>query len=103
DDVEAMLAAFDQRRRYVHERINAIDGLSSVMPKGAFYTFVNMQATGLQAKPLASALLEETGVAMIGGPDFGVLGEGYLRFSYANSLENIERACDLIEAYLAQL
>ena len=59
------------------------------MPKGAFYAFPNVKQTGWKAKPLANALLDETGVALIGGPDFGILGEGYLRLSYANSAENI--------------
>ena len=60
------------------------------------------QATGWKAKKLASALLEEAGVALIGGPDFGILGEGYIRLSYANSEENILRALERIEAFLAR-
>ena len=71
-------------------------------PKGAFYAFPNVSKTGWKAKPLAAALLEEAGVAAIGGPDFGVHGEGYLRLSYANSLENIERALERMGEFLSR-
>ena len=100
DEVATMMAAFDRRRRLVVEKVNAIDGLSCRTPKGAFYAFPNISATGWKAKALASALLEETGTATIGGPDFGILGEGYIRLSYANSEENILRAIERIEAFL---
>ena len=69
---------------------------------GAFYAFPNISGTGWKAKPLASALLEEAGVAVIGGPDFGIHGEGYIRISYANSLENIERALGRIGDFLGE-
>ncbi|MEZ5871111.1 MAG: pyridoxal phosphate-dependent aminotransferase [Nitratireductor sp.] len=102
DDVARMMKAFDNRRRLVVERINAVPGLSCATPKGAFYAFPNIKDTGWQAKKLASALLEEAGVATIGGPDFGTLGEGYIRLSYANSEENIARAIDRIADFLAK-
>lgn len=102
DEVNAMMAAFDTRRQLVHRRVNAISGLSSILPKGAFYTFVNVAQTGKGAKALASDLLEKAGVATIGGPDFGILGEGYIRLSYANSTANIDAALDRIDAFLAQ-
>ncbi|WP_322987658.1 pyridoxal phosphate-dependent aminotransferase [Hoeflea sp.] len=92
DAVTDMLEAFDRRRRLVTELLNALPGVSCVLPKGAFYAFPNIKNTGWKAKPLASALLEQAGVALIGGPDFGVLGEGYIRVSCANSDENIEAA-----------
>jgi aspartate aminotransferase len=92
DAVHAMVAEFDTRRRIVVEGLNRLPGVSSVTPKGAFYAFPNIRDTGWKAKALASALLEEAGVATIGGPDFGVNGEGYIRLSYANSAENITRA-----------
>ncbi|WP_412049974.1 MULTISPECIES: pyridoxal phosphate-dependent aminotransferase [unclassified Hoeflea] len=92
DAVADMLEAFDRRRRLVTELLNALPGVSCVLPKGAFYAFPNIKNTGWKAKPLASALLEQAGVALIGGPDFGVLGEGYIRVSCANSDENIEAA-----------
>lgn len=100
DEVEKMMRAFDSRRKIVVEGLNAIDGISCVTPKGAFYAFPNISGTGWKAKKLASALLEEAGVALIGGPDFGVLGEGYMRLSYANSEENILRALERIETFL---
>lgn len=100
DAVATMMTAFDQRRVRVTELLNELPNVSCVVPKGAFYAFPNISATGLKAKPLASSLLEEAGVALIGGPDFGVLGEGYIRVSYANSLENIERALERVATYL---
>jgi aspartate/methionine/tyrosine aminotransferase len=92
DAVQAMVAEFDARRRIVVDGLNALPGVRAATPKGAFYAFPNIAATGWKAKPLASALLEEAGVATIGGPDFGVHGEGYIRLSYANSRQNIVRA-----------
>ena len=100
DEVDKMMRAFDRRRKVVVEGLNALPGVSCITPKGAFYAFPNVSATGWKAKKLASALLEETGVALIGGPDFGVLGEGYLRLSYATSEENILRAIERIGLFL---
>jgi aspartate aminotransferase len=100
DDVAKMMKAFDRRRKVVVDGLNALPGVSCITPKGAFYAFPNIKATGWQAKKLASALLEDSGVALIGGPDFGVLGEGYIRLSYANSEENILRALDRMTAFL---
>ncbi|WP_157016353.1 pyridoxal phosphate-dependent aminotransferase [Mesorhizobium xinjiangense] len=101
DDVEKMMHAFDRRRRIVVEGLNSLPGVSCVTPKGAFYAFPNISAIGWPAKTLANALLEEAGVALIGGPDFGVLGEGYVRVSYANSEENILRAIERIGDFLS--
>lgn len=101
DAVADMRAAFDTRRKVVHEMLNALPGVSCILPKGAFYAFPNITETGWEAKPLASALLENTGVATIGGPDFGILGEGYIRISYANSEDNIRRAITRIGDFLA--
>jgi aspartate/methionine/tyrosine aminotransferase len=81
--------------------LNKLPGVSCATPKGAFYAFPNIKGTGWQAKPLANALLDETGVATIGGPDFGILGEGYMRLSYANSTENILKALDRMGNFLA--
>ncbi len=102
DSVAAMVAEFDQRRAIVVEALNELPGVSCIMPKGAFYAFPNIAATGYKAKKLASALLEEAGVAAIGGPDFGILGEGYLRVSYANSADNIRRAIGRIGDFLGR-
>jgi aspartate/methionine/tyrosine aminotransferase len=101
DDVLRMVAEFDRRRKVVVEGLNKLPGISCATPKGAFYAFPNIKRTGWQGKPLASSLLEEAGVALIGGPDFGILGEGYLRLSYANSTENILRALDRMGEFLA--
>jgi aspartate/methionine/tyrosine aminotransferase len=101
DAVQAMLAEFDRRRRVVVDGLNTLPGVSAVTPKGAFYAFPNVSRTGWKAKALASALLEETGVATIGGPDFGVHGEGYIRLSYANSTENIVEALRRMGEFLA--
>ena len=100
DEVATMMRAFDRRRKIVVAGLNASDGISCIVPKGAFYAFPNISQTGWKAKKLASALLEETGVALIGGPDFGTLGEGYIRLSYANSEENILRALERIDGFL---
>jgi len=102
DCVAEMVAEFDRRRGVVVDGLNAIDGISCARPKGAFYAFPNISATGVGAKQLASDLLEQTGVATIGGPDFGILGEGYIRLSYANSVENIERALVRIDDFLGR-
>ncbi|WP_319637328.1 pyridoxal phosphate-dependent aminotransferase [Kangsaoukella pontilimi] len=102
DDVAQMRSAFDVRRRATVDGLNALPGVSAAVPKGAFYAFPNITGTGMKAKALSSALLEEAGVATIGGPDFGILGEGFIRLSYANSLENIERALDRMRAFLEE-
>src|SRR6266850_5288558 len=100
DAVAAMAAEFDQRRKVVVEGLNRLPGVTCATPKGAFYAFPNVKHTGWKAKPLASSLLEDAGVAIIGGPDFGILGEGYLRLSYANSIENIVKALDRMAEFL---
>jgi aspartate/methionine/tyrosine aminotransferase len=101
DAVGEMVAEFDRRRRIVVDGLNRLPGISCATPKGAFYAFPNVKRTGWKAKPLASALLEDSGVALIGGPDFGILGEGYVRVSYANSTQNILRALDRVGEFLA--
>src|SRR5579875_3800247 len=100
DAVAEMVAEFDRRRRVVVEGLNELPGISCATPKGAFYAFPNISRTGWKAKALANALLEEAGVAVIGGPDFGILGEGYIRVSYANSTANIRRALERMGEFL---
>ena len=102
DAVGEMMAAFDRRRRIVVDLLNDLPGVSCIVPKGAFYAFPNITGTGWKAKALASALLEGPGIATIGGPDFGTLGEGYIRLSYANSEENIREALSRMGSFLAQ-
>jgi aspartate aminotransferase len=101
DQVNSMVAEFDKRRKVVVAGLNKLPGVSCATPKGAFYAFPNVSRTGWKAKPLASSLLEDAGVAIIGGPDFGILGEGYVRLSYANSTENIHKALDRMGEFLA--
>jgi aspartate/methionine/tyrosine aminotransferase len=101
DEAHRMVAEFDRRRKVVVEGLNKLPGVSCATPKGAFYAFPNIGKTGWKAKPLASALLEEAGVAVIGGPDFGILGEGYVRLSYANSTGNILKALGRMGEFLA--
>src|SRR5207247_1085736 len=91
DSIAEMVAEFDRRRQIVVAGLNQLPGISCATPKGAFYAFPNITRTGWKTKPLASSLLEDVGVAVVGGPDFGILGEGYLRHSYANSAENIRK------------
>jgi aspartate aminotransferase len=100
DAVATMLAEFDRRRKAVVAGLNSLPGVSCATPTGAFYAFPNVSGTKWKAKALASALLEDAGVATIGGPDFGVFGEGYIRLSYANSLENIDRALGRMRDFL---
>ncbi len=100
DSVDQMVKAFDERRKVIVERLNTIDGISCEMPGGAFYVFPNITGTGIGAREMQDKLLNEVGVATIAGTSFGSYGEGYLRFSYANSLENIERAIERIKSCL---
>jgi len=96
DEVEKMVGIFRKRRDTIVDGLNSIKGFSCLKPKGAFYVFPNIKATGLASQELADRILNEAGVACLSGTCFGKFGEGYLRFSYANSLENIEKALDRI-------
>jgi len=98
--VTNMCAEFKRRRDYMVGRLNRIKGFSCRTPKGAFYVFPNISGTGLPSKKLADALLEQAGVAGLSGTAFGAFGEGYLRFSVANSMENIQKALDRIEEWM---
>ncbi len=102
DAVARMCQAFDARRKVVVAGLNALPGVSCIEPKGAFYAFPNISATGRPAKQLELGLLEEAGVATIAGSSFGKEGEGYLRLSYANSLENIELALQRMADFLSR-
>ena len=92
DETDAFKEEFRRRRDAVVAGLNRIPGITCVMPQGAFYAFPNITGTGLRARELADRLLDEAGVAVLAGTSFGSYGEGYLRLSYANSLENIEAA-----------
>jgi aspartate aminotransferase len=97
--VDRMRDEFQRRRDVVVARLNQIKGFSCRMPKGAFYVFPNITRTGWKSKPLADALLDQAGVAALSGTSFGKFGEGYLRFSVANSLENLNEAMDRIDQW----
>ncbi|GAB4536262.1 MAG: pyridoxal phosphate-dependent aminotransferase [Anaerolineae bacterium] len=96
DSVKDMRAAFRERRDAIVEGLNQIPGFRCVQPAGAFYAFPNVTGTGLSSKAMADYLLEEAGVATLSGSAFGRYGEGYLRISYANSIENIQQALERI-------
>jgi len=100
DAVERMVAAFDERRGVIVEALNAIPGFRCTEPGGAFYAFPDITGTGMGAAALQDRLLAEAGVATVAGTSFGVHGEGYLRFSYANSTDNIREAARRIRECL---
>ena len=100
DSVERMVAAFDERRGVIVEALNAIPGFRCTEPGGAFYAFPDITGTGMGAAALQDRLLAEAGVATVAGTSFGVHGEGYLRFSYANSTDNIREAARRIRECL---
>jgi aspartate aminotransferase len=89
DAVDEMVRAFDERRHVIHKELNDIPGFRCVLPKGAFYAFPNVSGTGISSHELEERFLNEAGVACLSGTSFGALGEGFMRFSYANSIENI--------------
>ena len=100
--VDHMRDEFQRRRDVFVAGLNKIKGFSCRMPKGAFYVFPNITLTGWKSKPLADALLEQAGVAALSGTSFGEFGEGYLRFSVANSLENLQLALERIDRWAKQ-
>ena len=97
--VEQMRSEFEKRSRMFVDGLNKIPGFSCRMPKGAFYVFANIAGTGWKSKPLADALLDQAGVAALSGTSFGEFGEGYLRFSVANSIEMLHEALERIERW----
>jgi len=98
--VEAMMAEFRRRRAVIVEGLNLLPGVRCAMPRGAFYAFPNITGTGIGSQELATLLLEEAGVAALSGTAFGPGGEGYLRLSYANSVENIREALARMDGFL---
>ena len=101
DAVRDMVSAFDARRRVIVDRLNGLPGVRCRNPVGAFYAFPNIAGTGMDARTLQNRLLEEAGVATVAGTSFGAMGEGFVRFSYANSVENVERALDRFATLLS--
>jgi aspartate aminotransferase len=100
DEVHKMVAAFDERRRTIVPLLNQLPGIRCLDPGGAFYVFPNVTGTGMSAKDLQNTMLEKAGVATVAGTSFGIHGEGYIRFSYANSVENIREAVRRLAALL---
>ncbi|NLK36399.1 MAG: pyridoxal phosphate-dependent aminotransferase [Gracilibacteraceae bacterium] len=103
DAVSEMVAEFKKRRDIIVNGLNSIRGISCKKPEGAFYAFPNITGTGISSKELADFLLNNAGVAALSGESFGSCGEGYLRLSYANSIDNIEIALERIEKALKRL
>ncbi len=101
EPAEEMIAEFRRRRDVFVQELNTIPGFRCPMPEGAFYAFPNIEGTGWKSKPLADALLQEAGVACLSGTAFGAFGEGYIRFSYANSMDNLREAADKIRRFFA--
>ncbi|MFQ6007735.1 MAG: pyridoxal phosphate-dependent aminotransferase [Candidatus Zixiibacteriota bacterium] len=101
DEVDKMVVEFKRRRDVIVDGLNKIEGLRCLKPLGTFYVFPNITGTGLKSAELAKLLLDEFGVACLSGTAFGQYGEGYVRFSYANSVENIKEALNRIEKALA--
>ncbi len=103
DDVYKMVEAFRKRRDVIVDGLNDIPGFKCLKPKGAFYAFPNIEGTGMTSKQMADYLLNEAGVAVLSGTSFGAYGEGFLRLSYANSIENLEKALKNIRAAVEKL
>ena len=100
-EVHAMVEEFRVRRDEMVEGLNALPGVTCFRPRGAFYVFPNIRKTGMSSAELAKALLEQAGVACLSGTSFGAHGEGYLRFSYANSLPNLRSALQMMGEFLS--
>lgn len=100
EDVYSMVAEFKKRRSIIVDGLNSIKGIRCPLPKGAFYAFPNVEETGMTSRRFADDLLTEGGVACLPGESFGQFGEGFVRFSFANSTENIEKALDRIEDFV---
>jgi aspartate aminotransferase len=103
DFVVDMVSEYQKRRDRMLELVNAIPGIHAQKPQGAFYLFPNIKATGLSGKEIAARLIDEAGVAILSGTDFGGGGEGYIRLVYANSLEKIEEGVDRITKWFNNL
>jgi aspartate/methionine/tyrosine aminotransferase len=103
DSVPKMVNEFKKRRDLIVSGLNRIPGISCVLPKGAFYVFPNVKGVGVDCNKLADYLLNNAGVACLPGTHFGRYGDGYLRFSYATSLDKINIALERIEKTVKEL
>ena len=102
DDADSMVAEFKRRRDIIVNGLNRIPGIRCAMPKGAFYVFPSIEGTGMTSREFADGLLEDAGVACLAGESFGEYGKGCVRFSFANSAENIEGALERIERFVGE-
>ena len=102
EDAHAIVDEFKKRRDIIVAGLNRIPGIRCAMPKGAFYTFPNVEGTGMTSAEFADGLLQDQGVACLAGEAFGEYGDGCVRFSFANSAENIERALERIDRFVAE-
>lgn len=103
DSVDTMVSAFEERRQVIVDGLNGLSGVTCREPAGAFYTFPNIAGTGLSSAELQNQLLEQAGVATVAGTSFGALGEGYIRFSYAASLEEITESIQRMDDFLGTI
>ena len=101
EDAHAIVAEFKKRREVIVNGLNDIPGITCQRPRGAFYVFPNITGTGMTSRKFADELLSEAGVASLAGEDFGRFGDGFIRFSFANSTENIEKALERIRAFVS--
>jgi aspartate/methionine/tyrosine aminotransferase len=100
DKVDEMVSEYQRRRDAIVKGLNTLSGFVCQIPQGAFYVFPNITDTGMSSTNFANLILEKAGVALLPGNSFGKFGEGYLRLSYANSIENIQKGIDKIRAFL---
>ncbi|MDP6103787.1 MAG: aminotransferase class I/II-fold pyridoxal phosphate-dependent enzyme, partial [Gammaproteobacteria bacterium] len=103
EESESMVKVFKKRRDFIVEGLNSLPGVSCIKPKGAFYVFPNVSEINMQSDQLEDYLLNDAGVAVLSGSAFGKHGNDYLRLSYANSIENIEKALERIRVSLAKI
>ena len=103
DQVVAMVAEFEARRRLITDGLRSIPGINCPEPEGAFYAFPGIQGTGLSSREFEERAMAEAGVALLSGSAFGEYGEGYVRLSYANSQENIKRAIDQLDRFVRSI
>jgi aspartate/methionine/tyrosine aminotransferase len=103
DFVNEMLAEYQRRRDRLVDLLNAIPGIHAQKPQGAFYVFPNIKSFGISSREMQQRLLEEAGVAVLAGTDFGGVGSGYLRFAYATSMEIIEQAMEKVQKFFTAL
>ena len=103
EQVDAMVGEYQKRRDAIVDGLNAIPGVTCQRPQGAFYVFPNIKSFGISSAEMASYILEKAGVAVLSGADFGEYGEGYLRLTYSNSIENIRKAIEKIGEAVSKL